>query len=111
MRLAGFQAQLGAGQPVGRGREEPGAKPALADRAPGRVRAGRAQQHANAEAREIARVAPDIQPELRRGGEMDAFQRVGELAEPVAPGAGGRGLLGLKQLPFTNGGRVGHRAG
>ena len=28
-----------------------------------------------------------------------------------APGAGGRGLLCLEQLPFTNGGRVGHRAG
>ena len=91
--------------------KEPGAKPALADRAPGRVGAGGAQQHADGEAAEIARVAPDIEPELGRGGEMDAFQRVGELAETVSPCAGGRGLLGLKQLPVANGGRIGDRAG
>ena len=27
-----------------------------------------------------------------------------------APGTGGGGLFGLKQLPFTHGGRVGNRA-
>ena len=36
---------------------------------------------------------------------------VRELAEPVAPGAGRRGLLGLEQLPFANGGGIGDRAG
>ena len=111
VRLAGFQAQLGAGQAVGGGGKEARAKPALADGAPGRIRAGRTQQHAHAETGEIARVAPDIKPERRRSGETDALHQVGELTQPVAPGVGRRGLIGLEHPPFTNGRRIGHRAG
>ena len=110
-RLARFEAQLGARQAVGGGGKEPCAKPTLVERAPGRLRAWRAHQHANAEARRTARVAPHINPERWRSGEADAFQRVGEVAEPVAPRAGGPGLLRLEQLPITDGGRIGHRAG
>ena len=111
VRLFGFQAQLGAGQSVGGSGIEARAKPPQADGAPGGIRAGRAQQHAHAEAGEIARVAPDIKPEGRRSGEAYPLHQVGELTQPVAPGVGRRGLIGLQHPPFTNGGCIGHRAG
>ena len=113
LRVGCNQFQRGARDGVAVGGEQVRGKPAVGDRSPGGVSAGSGHVQQDAEALKIAGVAPEIEPQLGRRGEVDACKCVIELAEAPLPQTGGGGgvFARLKALPLAHGRGVGDHAG